>query len=320
MPVIESAFQTEEWLRNGHVQTVLAALRRVPFGRHWSEETLEVADGDFLTLEWWRTGSSRLAVLGHGMEGSSRSAYIRGLGRVLAGAGWDVVAWNLRGCGVRSNRGPGWYHSGQTEDLRAVLARVFKEGYAAVALVGFSLGGNLLLKYLGEGGVNPVVRAAVAVSAPLDLEASAAALDGRWANRLYLWNFMRSFRARISEKRRSFPAWFQGRPLRPRSIAEFDAWYTAPSHGFSSAKAYWRSCSASAFLSDIRTPTLLLSARDDPFLTPESFPLRVADASQYLWLEAPPNGGHVAFLNVSDGLRPWWEERVRAFLDAAFRA
>lgn len=279
---------------------------------------LSLPCGDVLSLEWLRSGAGRLAVLGHGMEGSSRSGYIRALGHVLWQKGWDVLAWNLRGCGVGGGAGRGWYHSGQTEDLDAVL-HCGAVGYKAVAIVGFSLGGNLLLKYLGEGSVHPAVCAAVAVSAPLHLGSSAGALDERLSNRLYLWNFVRSFRARIArhgnEKhffdRKEFPE--------PRSIREFDEWYTAPLHGFADALSYWKECSAVNFLPGIRVPCLILSARDDPFLTTESFPAEFASKSDRVWLETPAHGGHVAFLDLADGLRGWWELRVSRFLETQVR-
>jgi predicted alpha/beta-fold hydrolase len=266
-------------------------------------------------VEWMRGGFARLAVLGHGMEGSARSAYVRGLRDSLYAAGWDVVAWNMRGCGGEVHPGSGWYHAGQTEDLRAVVSGV-APGYDRVALVGFSLGGNLLLKYLGEGGVAPVVHAAVAVSAPLDLEASALALDERFSNQLYLRNFLRSFRARIAVNHALFPPGLRARASSPVSMREVDAWYTAPMYGFESVTAYWRSCSAVKFLTAIRIPTLVLNARDDPFLTPESFPEDVFSGSRYAFLEAPQHGGHVAFWEWNNGLHPWWEGRVADFLES----
>jgi predicted alpha/beta-fold hydrolase len=319
MPVVSSSFTTVGWLQNGHLQTLLAPCRHVRHSRFWCPEVLELPDGDFLLLEWLTCGAGRLAVLGHGMEGSSRSVYVRGLGQHLSQAGWDVLAWNLRGCGGVENRLPGWYHAGQTEDLHAVLRRA-GEGYREVVVVGFSLGGNLLLKYLGEGDVHPAVRAAVAVSAPLDLEASARVLDGRFSNRLYLKNFLRSFEARIARKRALFPEKFRGRPSSLGSIREFDAAYTAPLNGFADVTAYWQACSASRFLSGIRIPALILNARDDPFLSSESFPEEEAVRSDFFWLETPRHGGHVAFLDLADGLRPWWEGRVRAFLELAVAA
>jgi predicted alpha/beta-fold hydrolase len=185
-----------------------------------------------------------------------------------------------------------------------------------VVVAGISLGGNLLLKYLGEGEVHPEVRAAVAVSAPLDLEASARVLDGRIPNRLYLESFLRSFRARIERKAVLFPEVFRGRPRAPRTLREFDAAYTAPLNGFADVTAYWHACSSVRFLGGIRVPSLVLNARDDPFLTAESFPEAEGMRSGCLWVETPRHGGHVGFLRGVAGLHPWWEARVGEFLES----
>lgn len=317
MPVIPSCFQPPRFLRNGHAQTILPVLlpRRVRIA--FARERLELADGDFLDLDWLRAGRGRVAILTHGLEGASTQTYIRGLAAALVAAGWDVLAWNFRGCSGEPNRLLRAYHSGETGDLAAVIARAANAGYASVALIGFSLGGNVVLKYLGEAPPHPVVTAGAAISAPVDLAACARKLDQRWSNRLYLRRFLVSLAGKIEAKARLFPDQLDARGARRmRSFQEFDDRYTGPMHGFRDAADYWTQASARQFLPRIAVPALMLSPRNDPFLAPEAYPWAEAEANPHLFLETPESGGHVGFLDLQRGLEPWSERRVVEFLGA----
>ena len=174
MPVISSRFDPPWLLHNGHLQTILPGIlkwrTRVPYNR----ERLELADGDFLDLDWLPSGSRRLAILSHGLEGSSRDVTMRGMAAALHRAKWDVLAWNYRGCSGEMNRLPRLYHSGETADLATIVGHA-AERFATLALVGCSLGGNLVLKYLGEARPHAAVAAAVALSPPVNLAASVRA-------------------------------------------------------------------------------------------------------------------------------------------------
>lgn len=311
MPVLTSDYRAPRLLRGGHVQTLLGALLPAGARPAFTPDLLELADGDGLHLGWLRGGHARLVILSHGLEGSMQAVYIRGLARVAARAGWDVLAWNYRGCGGTPNRLPRSYHSGESGDLRAVIEYA-APAYEALALVGFSLGGNLTLKYLGESAPHPAVRAAVAVSAPVDLASSADALDDRPANRLYQRRFLRSLLAKAQAKARRFPGGV-GRLDGIRTIREFDERFTAPLHGFRDAADYYARASARPHLAAIGVPTLLLNALDDPLLAPPSFPHALAVATPFLHLETPGHGGHVGFLNGR--LRRWHEPRVLGFLE-----
>ena len=168
-------------------------------------ERLELEDGDFLDLRWLREDWDRVAILSHGLEGSADDGSVRGMAATLRAAGWDALAWNFRGCG-EPNRLPRFYHSGETGDLRRVIQHATASAhYSQIALIGFSLGGNLTLKYLGEAPPHPAVIAAAAVSAPVDLAASARALDRQWANRVYLRRFISRLVAKIEAKALRFP-------------------------------------------------------------------------------------------------------------------
>lgn len=315
MPVVASLFQPPLFLRNGHLQTILPALLRRRFSGVFRRERLELPDGDFLDLAWATSGADKLAILTHGLEGSSEDRCVRGMASHLQTAGWDVLAWNFRGCGQEPNRLVRFYHSGETGDLGAVIA-VGAASYPQIALIGFSLGGNVTLKYLGEGACHPAVIAGIAISVPIDLAASAKAIDLRWSNRIYLRRFLRSLAPKVVAKALRFPDRLDaGKTHLIRTLREFDDLYTAPIHGFRDAMDYWLKSSARQYLDQVRVPVLLLNARDDPFLTPESFPYLEAEKSPYLFFEAPQWGGHVGFIDSACNLlRPWYESRSVEFL------
>ena len=316
MPLVESRFRPPPWLRNAHLQTVWAVLARRGIELHYERERLELADGDFLDLDWSRAGNrDRLAILSHGLEGDSAAGYVRGMAAALNTAGWDALAWSFRGCGLEPNRLLRFYHSGETGDLGRVISHATPR-YRQIALVGFSLGGNLTLKYLGELPIPPTVAAGVAISAPVDLAASARRLDQQRSNRVYLRRFLKTLVAKVEAKARVFPGEIDTTGIRRiRSFQEFDDRYTARLHGFRDAADYWAKASARPYLPSVAVPTLLINARDDPFLAPECFPTPEAEASAYFFLEAPAHGGHVAFVDTlrRRGLN-WLERRTVEFL------
>jgi predicted alpha/beta-fold hydrolase len=315
MPVINSHFDPPWPLRNGHLQTILPAFLRWRTKVAYQRERLELADGDFLDLDWLPSESDRLAILSHGLEGSSYDIVMRGMAAALHRAGWNVLAWNYRGCSEEMNRLPRLYHSGETTDLATVVEHA-GERFPILALVGFSLGGNLVLKYLGETRPHRAVTAGVALSPPVDLASSARALDQRPGNRIYLRRLIASLVRKVKVKARHFPE--QIDVTRARGIhgfEDFDGRFTAPVHGFRDAADYWTKCSSQQFLPEITVPTLLLSAQDDPFLTLESFPFAEAEQSERLFLEAPEIGGHLGFIDTWNGTQTWAERRVIEFLN-----
>ena len=266
-------------------------------------------DGDFLDLDWLESGRERLVILCSGLEGSSRDPGMRRLADSFRSSGWDVLAWNYRGCGGSLNRLKRSYHSGATEDLAAVVAHA---GQRPIALVGCSIGGNLILKFLGESPAPATVLAAAAVSAPVDLASTAKALDTRPGNRIYLRRLIASLSAKVRAKSAAMPELMSVKGLNGlHGFEHFDERYTAPTHGFLSAEDYWKKCSARQFLHAIRVPALLISARDDPFLTPESFPFPEAEKNPLLTLEVPGGGGHLGFL---DNRGFWLGRRLPGFL------
>jgi len=317
MPILQSRFKPPFYLRSGHLQTILGAILPRRARNDIVTERLELPDGDFLDLDWAKAGHRRLAILSHGLEGSSKNSDIRGLAFALNRAGWDTLAWNFRGCSGEANRSLRFYHSGETGDLTSVINHAARI-YPRLALVGFSLGGNMILKYLGEGNVHPCIQVATAVSAPVDLASSAQALDRRIGNQIYLRRFMKSLAAKVEAKADRFPNEIDARGVSDiRSFSIFDDRYTARIHGFRDAEDYWRQSSAIGYLNRLSIPALLLNAKDDPFLSSESFPYTEAHKNPCLFLETPDVGGHLGFV---DGRGFWIERRIPEFLNQTLAA
>ena len=296
-------------LFHGHLQTIVPnTLRRVR-GVVFRRERILTADDDFLDLDWSRVGAAKLAVVSHGMEGNSRRPYVLGMVKAVNAAGWDALAWNLRGCSGEPNRQLRFYHAGDTGDLAAVISHALSsQTYEAVVLVGFSLGGNLVLKYLGERREElppPILKAAV-FSVPCDLRAGAKEVD-KWRNGIYRRRFLRTLRGKVREKAGLMPGLLSTAGLDGiRSLRCFDERYTAPLHGFGSAEDYWRRSSSVHFLEGIRVPTLIVNARNDPLLGERCYPVEEVKDQPFLRLKIPRQGGHVGF----PGGGPLWSERL----------
>jgi predicted alpha/beta-fold hydrolase len=320
MPVLQpSRYRPPSWASNGHLQTILPSLLRRVHGVVYRRERIATPDDDFIDLDWSRCGSRHLVVLCHGLEGSSQAPYMRGMARVFNRAGWDAVAYNYRGCSGEINRQLRAYHSGATDDLAGVHRHIAgRHAYDSIGWVGFSLGGNLVLKYLGENGRTLAQDRhwGAAISVPCDLRASALRLD-RAANQLYNWRFLRTLKGKARWKARRYPGRVDLQRLAAvRSLKAFDDLFTAPVHGFRDAEDYWARCSALSFLDRIRIPTLVISALNDPFLDRTCFPYAAARRNPRFFLETPRSGGHVGFPPRLWGGPFWHETRVLQFARA----
>ncbi len=321
MPVItHSSYQPPWFLPGGHAQTIYPALFRRVRRVTCLDERLELSDGDFIDLAWSGKNNSKLAIISHGLEADLGTEYIQAMAAALVRSGWDALAWTFRGCGREPNRLLRMYHSGATEDLDSVVRHaVSNHGAAQVDLIGFSLGGNLTLKYVGEracGDLHPQLQHAAAISVPCDLACSARTLAKR-SNRIYMERFLRKMRAKLRRKDRMFPNTINLDGLeRIRDFQVFDDRYTAPIHGFKNAEDYWAKCGCRQFLTNIRIPTLLLNALNDPFLGPGCYPYEEAEANPNLHFETPDSGGHVGFATFDGTGEYWSEKRVVDFLSA----
>lgn len=330
-------FRPAWWLPGPHAQTLVGRWLRRGGRIRYERERWTTPDGDFLDLDAWRglggdggpgsgpgtePGAARVLVL-HGLEGCSGSACVVECCRHLARAGMRPVALNFRSRGGEPNRARRLYHSGETDDLAFVLDRLSRRaGDAPVGAVGYSLGGNVLLKYLGERGSGARRRldAAAAVSVPYRLGASARRMD-RGVGRLYGAYFLRSLRRTLREKERHTPHDYDVDRLDDvETLRQFDDAFTAPVHGFEDADDYYRRCSSARYLSDVRVPTLLLQARDDPFLPPEALPAEEMESNPWLTPRVTDRGGHAGFVEGTAPWRPrfWAEEAAAGFLASAF--
>ncbi len=301
--------------RNPHFNTVFPALFRQIVRPPFLRKRIPTPDSDFLDLDWLNGGHSRLAILCHGLEGSSDSQYIRGTAKLLHENKWDVVAVNYRSCSGEMNRQLQMYHSGATADLDTIIGKV-ADDYRSLVLVGFSLGGNLVLKYANDRvfPLDSKIKAVVAVSVPVDLAGGAVELL-KPENRFYQWRFLKSLRKKALAKHRQFPDEVPIGDLdKVKNLRDFDEYFTGPLHGFKDAADYYDRCSSRPFLQDVRLPTLIINALDDPFLSSTCFPVKEARSEAHLHLLMPRYGGHVGFSRP--GSTYYWEEpKIHDFVD-----
>jgi predicted alpha/beta-fold hydrolase len=316
LPLIPSTYKRPVFFPNKHIETIYPALFRPEAQIEAQTERLELPDGDFLDLDWYIQGSDKLIIISHGLEGSSKSNYARWMAKRLNAEGYDVLAWNYRGCSGESNRLLRFYHSGDTNDLRTMLnLAVYPKSYQHLALIGFSVGGNITLKFLGEQGndLDPRIRTAVTFSVPCDLAAGAVHL-AKWQSKVYMNRFMTSLKAKVREKAKRFPELKTNKLDSMRDFQPFDETYTAPLHGFKSAAEYWKLNSSRYFIKDIKLPTILITAANDPFLTPECYPVSDATQMDNFFLEIPKHGGHCGFSQFNNTHFYWSEDRCVEFI------
>jgi len=313
---MDGCFQPAWWCRGPHAQTLWARLvRQAPEIRFWRER-LELPDGDFIDLDWSEHGSGPIVIVLHGLEGSSDSPYARGIMQAIERRGWRGVIIHFRGCSSEPNRLARSYHSGDTGDLSHFINTLRRrEPRTPLATVGFSLGGNVLLKWLGKAGGAAPLRAAVAVSVPYVLRGAAERLNHGFS-RLYQWQLLRSLRGTVVEKRRRIKLPLNIQDLSTlKSFRDFDEYVTAPLHGFDGADHYYTVSSSRQYLKGITVPTLLLHARTDPFMTEKAIPGQ-NELSESVVLEVSTHGGHVGFVAGAWPWRAryWLEERIPAYL------
>ncbi len=295
------------WLRNPHLQTLWPKFfRRLPM-LPLRRERVELADGDFIDLSWSLAGTGPPVLLLHGLEGTLRSHYALPMMAALDQAGFQSVFMHLRGCSGETNRLPRTYHSGASEDLAEVLAHLRASGRPVSAAVGFSLGGNLLLKYLGETGTASLLPAAAAVSVPFVLGAAARRLE-QGASRIYqrylLQRLKQSYRLKFS----TAPSPLQVDLELIQTLWQYDEQVTAPLNGFAGADDYYLRSSSMGYLQGITTPTLILQARDDPFMYSHNIP-GPDQVGPGVRLAIQAHGGHVGFIT---GPTPW---QTRCLID-----
>ncbi len=316
--IVESDFTPPAWLRNPHLQTLWPYAARYRVSVRVRRERLELPDGDFLDLDWTLGGAGPVVIILHGLSGSVDSHYARSLLTGLHRRGLRGVLMNFRGAGGEPNRLARSYHGGETGDLSTVVETLRRrEPHTPLALVGYSLGGNVLLKWLGEQGRRAPVCAAVAVSVPFDLSRSTTRLMQGFS-RLYQWHILRSLKQALYAKARTLDLPIDLSMVKDIStFRRFDDLITAPLHGFRDAEHYYRRSSAIGYLDAIRVPTLIIHALDDPFVPASAVPAPSA-LSENTVLELTRHGGHVGFVSRGGALArdSWLDGRILTFLGA----
>lgn len=321
MPVFAvEAYRAPAWLPGGHLQTIYTSLFIPAPGVDYRRERLELADGDFLDFDWVDGDTQApVIVLFHGLEGDSSSGYARTLMHSVQTRGWHGVVAHFRGTSGEDNRLPRAYYAGDSEEIERILRHVkARHPTQAIYAVGVSLGGNALLKWLGEQGdaaLNLVSRAA-GVSAPLDLTTAGHALDSGFNRDVYTARFLHTLKAKALRKAAQYPDLLDAEAIRAATtFQEFDTLVTARLHGFVDAEDYWLRVSSKPWLKSIRVPTLVLNARNDPFLPAEALP-GLNEVSDAVTLEQPEAGGHVAFPSGPfPGNAHWLPQRLLQHFD-----
>jgi predicted alpha/beta-fold hydrolase len=317
MPLLESSiYKRPKWLFNGHLETIYPSLFRKVSVPQPTQERISTTDGDFLDLDWYCQNKSKLVVISHGLEGNSTRAYMLGMVSAFQKKGYDVLTWNFRSCSDEMNKQLIFYHSGATYDLDQIVKHAY-DRYEEINLVGFSLGGNLTLKYLGEKGATiPNLHKGVAISVPLHLASSSKKIS-ETGNSLYSKRFLRSLKKKVVEKAEAHPGQIPVEMLRNiKTLADFDDLFTGPLHGFADAQEYYEVNSSIFFLDQIKVPTLVLNALNDPFLSEQCFPKTLAKSLDNVYFEFPTHGGHVGF-SPENSSKPFYsEQRAVEFISA----
>lgn len=299
MPQQDSNYAPPILFRNGHFSTIYSGIVRSVNGVVQNRERIALSDGDFLDLDWSyaQSKSKKLVVLLHGLEGDAQRPYITGSAKILNQNGYDCCAVNFRGCSGEPNIKYRSYHSGATEDLMNILDHILStRDYKSIFLKGFSLGGNLLLKYLGEGNQIPIeLKGAVAVSVPCNLHDSCKQLLST-KNILYAIRFKGNLLEKLRQKQAMFPEKISNADIKKiKTLMDFDDAYTSKAHHFKNALDYYEQCSSLQFLPNIQVPSLIINAKNDSFLGPDCYPVLETDNNPNLHLEMPNYGGHVGF-------------------------
>lgn len=308
MPILDASDYTPPRLfRIGNINTIYPFLFRKNKNPEFKRSRFETSDNDFIDLDLLIKKRKRLVVLCHGLEGNSESQYMEHTAQFLYENDWDVLCINFRSCSGEMNRQLTMYHSGFTSDVHEVI-QAYENDYEHITLVGFSLGGNVVLKYISDGifTLSEKLKAVVAISVPVDLSKSALKISSR-ANWVYDKRFRVSLEQKIRDKHVFFPNEVNLDLLKKvKTLRDFDDYYTGPIHGFDGAEDYYSKCNSKQFLGNIKIPALLITALDDPFLPEESYPFDIAAENDNFYFMAPKFGGHVGFTTF--GTNYYWNE------------
>lgn len=315
MPLIRDSNYKRPWyLFNGHLETIIPSVFYKEPPINYVRERLELPDGDFVDLDWLKKeGSKKLVILSHGLEGNSARHYMMRPAKYFFENNWNVLAWNCRSCSGEMNRKARFYHHGDTPDLESVIHSTLTEGFESIVLLGFSMGGSMTLKYLGEERQRPEqIKGAVVFSVPCNLKDSSEQLLLK-KNRIYEKRFLTKLKRKLLLKSQiNGEIDISGL----EKVLDFDTFhqrFTVPLHGFKDIFDFYEQATCDQHLQNIQLPTLIVNAGNDPLLGPGCFPVNKAEKSPYVYLEVPETGGHVGFTLKSKG-PSWMEHRALQFI------
>lgn len=321
MPLIsESTYQIPNFIfKNCHINTIYPSLIRKVENVNYTRERISTPDDDFIDLDWLYADSNKVVIVCHGLEGGADRSYVKGMAKKFYQNNWSVCAYNYRGCSGEPNLQIRAYHSGATDDLELVIQQVLSKKFKEIVLVGFSLGGNLVLKYTGENSdrIHSEIKKTVALSVPCHLASSSEVLQksGNW---IYMKRFAIKLRTKIKAKKDLLlkNGFDYDSLIQAEKFDEFDELFTSKAHGFKNRMDYYTKCSALQFLPNVTIPTLLINAKDDPFLSLECFPIDIAKSHDLFHLEMPDYGGHVGFTTFNKENVLWSEKRTYEFINS----
>ena len=319
VPILKNTFKVKSRIfRNAHVNTIYASLIRWIPKVKFTRERIENNEGDFLDLDWKKAGSKKLVLILAGLEGKSTSLYSRAAIRYFNKQDWDAVCMNYRGCSGEPNRLLGGYHMGATEDVKFTVDHIVKAyNYDEIVILGYSLGGNLALKYIGEEGeqLPKQIKGSVSFSVPMDIKKSNERLN-KWYNWHYIKWFMLTLNHKANQKKRQLPDALQNYKgfFMSGNFVYFDTHFTAPANGFKTVDDYWNLSSCKSHLPNIKVPSLIIASEDDTFISDTCYPIKEATANANLFLEITKQGGHCGFTRNFFERHWWMEERAFQFI------
>lgn len=316
MPLLNSEdYQPPWYLKNGHTHTVYPVMFKRKLHLPLTRERIYTEDDDFLDIDWYRSkqGNKKLAILSHGLEGHSRRPYMQGLAKALGEQGYDVILWNFRGCSGPLNKTHKAYHAGATYDLHTVVSHgLEKQNYREFLVAGFSLGGNMTLKYLADYP-DKRLKQGIALSVPVDLIDSSYQIE-KTENIIYQKRFTSELVDKLKMKQKTHRQLNSIDAAKIQSIRQFDDVYTAPVHGFKNALDYYYKNSSTYFLEKVKIPVLIINALDDPLLGNGCYPYYLANQKSNIYLMTPQYGGHNAFIDKHPSELYWSERKVQQWL------
>ena len=301
---------------NGHFETIIPSMFYRVEGLNYAKQRLELDDGDFLDLDWIKNGNKRLMILSHGLEGNSGRHYILRPAKLFSAKGWDILAWNNRSCSGEMNRLPRFYHHGATEDISAVIDRALREDYEELVLVGFSMGGGMQQKYLGERVIDDRIKGAISFSVPCNVLDSASEL-GKKENRFYEKRFVSKLKNKILKKSEYMDLPVDLEEVRAvKTFRALDKAFTLKVHTeYTDPDDFYHKITSDQYLPNIQVPLLIVNAENDPMLGKKCYPIKLAEKKKNIFLEIPKRGGHVGFTLTNSKEYSYMEYAQERFLE-----